>query len=95
MAEPLNSPRAAIRSHQAERHRARRCGRRATARSGELEALGVLLHRVPSPAQAGRALQALPRIDAILIDAASGLARSGCIVATPARPRPYPGRAPQ
>jgi hypothetical protein len=67
----------------------------ALGRASQLEAPGVVLHRVASMAQARVALQALPRIDAILINAASGIARPGCIAATAARPRPYPRRAPQ
>jgi DNA-binding NtrC family response regulator len=58
----------------------------ALARASLLEAPGVVFHRVASLAQARVALQALPRIDAILIDAASDIARSSCAAAAMSEP---------
>jgi hypothetical protein len=66
----------------------------ALGRASRLEAPSVVFNRIASLAQARVALRADSRFDATLI-AASGIARSGCIAATAARPRPYPRRAPQ
>jgi hypothetical protein len=63
-------------------------------RVSQWEAPGVVFHRIASLAQARVALRADPGFDAILI-AATGIARSGCVAATAALPRPYPRRAPQ
>ena len=58
----------------------------ALGRASQLEAPGVVLHRVASMAQARVALQAGPRIDAILIDTASDIARSWCVAAAMSKP---------
>jgi two-component system response regulator FlrC len=54
----------------------------ALGRARQLKAPGVDVHRVASLAQARAALQAEPRIDAILIDAASDIAGSSHLAAT-------------
>ena len=55
-------------------------------RARQLEALGIAFHRVADLAQARVALQAGPRIDAILIDAVTDITRSGCTVAATSEP---------
>jgi hypothetical protein len=66
----------------------------ALGRTSRLEAPSVVFNGIASLAQARVALRAADsRFDASLI--AACIARSGCIAATAARPRPYPRRAPQ
>jgi two-component system response regulator FlrC len=55
-------------------------------RARQLEALGIAFHRVADLAQARVALQAGPRIDAILIDAATDITRSGFPAAATSEP---------
>jgi hypothetical protein len=109
MAQPLNRPPAVTRSHHAEWYQARRCRRRATARSARRQHRHGVSMQVLIVATSDDALGRPSQLEApgVVLHWVASLAQAGValqaqpridvilLAATAARPAPYPRRAPQ